>query len=450
MSLIVNGAMGGVRPKLTDDITMQSEANLNDKEFEMTDKKGKKTPPPEEVEFSASVAEGEEAAVEEAVEAETTPTDPLEKFKARLEEVGVSEAAVTILLDQELTTTEALAGFTYEDFVAMGIKAGSAKILADNFATSAIEPTSAPESPTAPTASMDILPTIPDEMTFTEMLKVGGVLKVGPTEVIAAVRAALAARTRLFDLPDELASRMEDHAESLDEPVGEEFFHLRSLVVKRSYADIMSALGIEGRFMSESRKNAFLARLEEHLWVALRGFQAQLEAWQRSWMEGAANPAMMMAAIATATSGGALPPGMMAPPDASPLRDAAEGVVNKVNRVFAGTGIPVARALAYDAQRIREILENERLPAAIGAVNREQMLKMLSADVSADYVRLEHNIARYTLAVMKFSEVGSGQEELVYLGAILQLGLSIPWDKLGPVEEVKPVPAGGGFRRDFD
>ena len=149
-------------------------------------------------------------------------------------------------------------------------------------------------------------------------------------------------------------------------------------------------------------------------------------------MSGASNPGMMATMFTMAMSGrnSGMPPGMLQPPDTSGLRDAAEGVINNINRVFAGTGIPVARALAYDAQEIKKILADDRLPSMLGAANREQMLKMLKTNVSADYVRLERNVTKYILSVMEYQNISSGQSEYAYLGAMLQLGISIPWDTL--------------------
>lgn len=71
-----------------------------------------------------------------------------EELKQKLMQAGVSEAAITILVEQELTTDSDLQGFTYERFVQMGIKAGSAKKLTDLFGPkeSALQP-AAPTSP---------------------------------------------------------------------------------------------------------------------------------------------------------------------------------------------------------------------------------------------------------------------------------------------------------------
>jgi hypothetical protein len=283
------------------------------------------------------------------------------------------------------------------------------------------------------TTSFAILPSVPDDKSFLELLKVGGVLKPSTTEVVSAVKAALASKLGLFGLPEVIVARMEQFAEEQEEPVGENFFKLRKLIVKRKYGEVLEAFDVDAKFVSDTRKKKFLDRLDTHLWAEVFAFQAMLKNWQESWMSGMANPALLMTALVSGHLGGgvsSMPPGMMQPPDTSPVRDAAEGVINRINQVFAGLGVPVARALAYDATRIREILEEPSLPMAIGAANREQMLKMLNVTVTSDIVRLERSLAGFILALMELPGIPSGQQELVYLGAMFQLGATIPWDKL--------------------
>lgn len=342
---------------------------------------------------------------------------------------GVSDEAIQILENQEITSPADIQGMSYNDFVAMGIKAKSAKAL-EKMAT---PPVSVPEvTPASTTPSMDILPSVPDDTSFLEMLKVGGVLKIQPVDVIAAMRAAIASSIGLYDLPDQILARMEQFAQQQEEPVGTSFYELQKLITTRAYGDVLSAMGVSGNFMSERRKKETLQRLNDGLWPALREFHEQLVAWSDAWQKGANNPgaALMVFALASSGNRGVLPPGMLQPPETAGLRDEAEAVINRINKVFAGTGIPVARALAYDAVRIRTILEDPSLPAAVGAANKDQMLKTLGINVGADFVRLERNLVRYALAVMELPKVTTGTEEYSYLGALLTLGLAIPWDKL--------------------
>lgn len=278
-----------------------------------------------------------------------------------------------------------------------------------------------------------ILPPILDDKSFLEALKVGGVLKVGITEVTSAIKAALAKKVRLFDIPKMLADKMEQFAEDCNEPVGTEFFEIRNMVIKKNYADVMHALGIEGSFVTESRKDTFLKKLESVLWDEISNFQNQLAGWNKNWNETASNPAMLTTTIVSALSGGAgavMPTGMMQPPDTAYLKDAAESTITVINKIFAGFGIPIARALAYEAQKIKTILENDRLPMMIGATNRELMLKMLGVDVTSDYVRLERNLVQYVVALMEYPKITSGQNELLYLSEMLKLGVSIDFNRV--------------------
>lgn len=358
------------------------------------------------------------------------------------EEMGVDEPGDMALLDPGVLT----GNLKMKPIPATKLLNYYKNLAAQNAAAEAAASTPAP---TTGSTSLDSLPSVPDDSSFLEMLKVGGVLKVGPVDVISAMKAALANRVGLYNLPDVIQQKMEAYAESQDEPVGENFYRLQKLVASRSYGEILSALGAAGTFVSEKNKKKVLARLDEILWPALRDFNTLLTTWADNWSRGTANPQMAIALFAMSQVGGSgqiLPPGMMQPPETTALRDAAEGVINAINRVFSGTGIPVARAMAYDAMRIKEVLEDPTLPAAVGATNREQMLKLLGVHVGTDYVRQERSLVRYALAVMELPKVAAGKEEYSYLAAMLQLGSTIPWDSLS--NNVRILEEGGGVRRD--
>jgi hypothetical protein len=358
--------------------------------------------------------------------------DPTEVAKALEMVMGSpSDEALAVLADDSASPFEDLK----DALKAMAIPSG---LLRKNINLLRGPKKEVPVAVSSGTTSLDILPPLPSDDSFLASLKAGGELKVGSTtDIICAMKAALADRMGLYDLPEKIRDRMEQFAEESEQPCGAEFFKLRKLIMSRSYADVLEAIGVEGAFVTTGRKNTFLTKLDENLWSALYDFYGRLSAWQQAWMQGG-NPAMIGMAIAAAVSpGSTLPPGLMAPPDASGLRDEAEAVINKLNKVFAGVGIPISRALAYEAGRIKEVLDNPALPASVGVANKEQMLKMFRADIAADYVRLEMNVTRFALAIMELSKVSAGQSEAVYLGAMLQLGLSISWDKLTTVTKTK-------------
>lgn len=287
----------------------------------------------------------------------------------------------------------------------------------------------------------DILPTVPTDESWLSALRAGGILKIEQSTVISAVRAALAHRAGLFDIPDMLAKRMEAFADENAESVPTEFFQLRKQLTRRSYAEIFAAIeGLDGSFVTEARKNTLFLRIDANLWPSMVSFYGQLKSWIESWQQGAANPAMMMNAIMAMAGGGAgsMPPGMMQPPDTGALRDAADAFADDINKVFAGTGVQVASALAFDASRIKETLENPKLPSLIGAANRDQMLRQLGVEVSATYPRMETNLTKFVLGVMKVKDLAAGNEELQYFSSLYMLGSQIPWDQLGNGKRTNP------------
>lgn len=282
------------------------------------------------------------------------------------------------------------------------------------------------EVSTVPAGSaMSVLPVVPDDESFLKALQVGGDLKVEEMEVLSAVKAGLADRVHLFEVSEKISQRMEEFSTSQGEPVGKDFFRVQSMLAERKYGDVLTALDIKGKFMSEARKNDFLRRINTTLWPTLAGFHDQLKGFYDNWVTTAANPQMMMMALTSS-----IPKGMlMEMPDSGGIRSSADRVIEDINKVFAGVGVPVIRALAYDATRIMGILKEPTLPAQLGLTTRDQMLKTLGVNVGSDVVRFEQALTRYTLSIMKLQQV-TAENEIMYLTAMMQLGNTIPWETL--------------------
>lgn len=371
---------------------------------------------------------------EAALEAVATATVKTDSVAAALQPLDVPADVIEKIKSELGAMTAAdLSGLTEADLVSVGMKKLPARALLQKLAP--VAPVSEPSASAAAAFTManyDVLPSVPDDESWLKALKVGGVLKFNPVTVAGTVSAALASRCGLYDLPKRIVQAMEQFAESLSEPVGSDFFDMQRMLTEHSYAEIFAAIpGATGRYATQTRKDALLGKLDQNLWAALTSFHGQLNGWLDAWQKGNANPTLMMSAIAAMASGTPMPGGLMQPPPTDVLRDAAEGVIEVINKIFAGTGILVATALAYDAQQIRKALENPNLPAHIGAVNRDQMLKQLGVAVTSDYPRLEANVKRYALGIIEFPNVTAGNTELSYITALFQLGSAITWDKLG-------------------
>jgi len=358
---------------------------------------------------------------------------PIEEVAAALEElVGVpSEQAAEFLQNPEATPDEDIKNALKNNFE-NGLKGipVAALSMAIKGMRKKVEDVSTGEGVVAQSL-YSVLPVVPPEESFLAMLEVGGRLKVGTTEVISAIRAALANRANLYKLPRILEKRMEDFAISQGEPCGELFFELSKLANQRRYADILAALKVDRRWVSESRKNGLLDRLDDNLWIALQQYKGIVVAWVDSYNQIATGPMAMgnLARMISGGGGGRRPMGMMQMPAVDPLVAGAKGFNDKVNDIFSGVGIPAARALAWDASNIKLVLENPALPSQIGASNKDQMLKMLGVNISSEYVLIESSITQYALGIMKFSEVTVEKQE-DFIEALYMLGNSIPWDLL--------------------
>lgn len=296
--------------------------------------------------------------------------------------------------------------------------------------TAHLRETPEPASIAAPTMSLDVLPSPRTDESFVAALKVGGVSKVSQTDLEAGVKAALAARVDFFDIPKKIQAAMKRHAEVTEEPFGNSYYDVVKMITKRDYAEIFSALGVPASAVPQTERNRFLTQIDGILWPAVQGFNGQLSGWFDAWMKAAGNPAAIMQAFTSLAGGSVMAPALTVP-DTEPLRIAADEVVDNINRAYAGVGIPAARALAYEATQIKELLAKPEIMGLVGATTRELMLKELGIDVSANFVSMEHSVVKYVLAVGELSKQPKGsQQEQAYLQGLYQLGAAIAWDKL--------------------
>ena len=357
------------------------------------------------------------------------------EVSAKLREYGASDVTQHCIFDLGVETVEDLASLEVEDLTKAGMKLVKArKLVADLKATS--KPVATPATTVAETRAIQsqfevLLPAVPTDESWLNALKTGGILKVDESSYIAAIRAALADRAGLYKVPEALAKAMETYADETDEQVDPTFFKLRKSLTRRAYGDIFAAIdGLDGSFITESRRKEFLKRIRENLWPAIYESYQALDSWYQTWRASFSDPSMLIAAIGGGLSGGGIAGmGMITPPDTATLHDAGDTLVESINRVFRGTGVQVAAAMAYDANTIRDTLEDSRLPSMVGVKNREMMLKKIGANVSSNYVRLEQNLVKYVLGFAKHDTVTS-DVEVNYFVALWQLGTQINWAEL--------------------
>lgn len=274
------------------------------------------------------------------------------------------------------------------------------------------------------------LPMPSDDAALLEALKTGGRAKFTTADVEAAVRVYFADMAGYFGIPKTLADLMEAQAESLDEAASEEFYEVYDQIVSEKYGEVLSALKVDRRFASQKWQKKLLERMTG-VGTVLHGFFENLDSWQKSWLENVSNPGALMASFAAMAGGGGagIMPSMLEAPDVGNVLAAAEDVVNAMNKVFAGPMVPAVRTLALRAVQIKQSIENPHVATAIGAMNRDEMLKKLGVDVTSNAVRIERDTVQFMLSVLHLDKVPSGSEP-AYLVQLHQLGRNIPWIRI--------------------
>ena len=371
-------------------------------------------------------------------EAETEPAaaSVASEVRTKLAEYSADEATIDkVVNDLGVEDIDDLTSLEVADLTGAGMKLAKARKLVAELKSTA-KPAAAPAVAAAETRAIQsqfeaLLPSIPTDESWLNALKTGGILKVDESSYIAAIRAALADRAGLYNIPDALSKAMEKYADETEEQVDPTFYALRKSLTRRAYGDIFAAIdGLDGTFITEGRRKEFLSRIRDTLWPAIAESYRTLDGWYQTWRASFSDPSMLIAAIGGGFSGGAAGMSMITPPDTAQLHDAGDTLVDSINRVFRGTGVQVAAAMAYDANTIRNTLEDPRLPSMVGVKNREMMLKKIGASVSSNYIRLEQNLVKYVLAFAKHDTVTS-DVEVNYFVALWQLGTQINWNELG-------------------
>ncbi len=114
-----------------------------------------------------------------------------------------------------------------------------------------------------------LLPSIPNDDSWMNALKSGGILKVDDSSYIAAIRAALADLAGLYDVPEKLAKAMEQYADETEEQVDPTFYALRKSLIRRNYGEIFAAIdGLDGIIYHRKSKERIL---KSHPYHAVAG-----------------------------------------------------------------------------------------------------------------------------------------------------------------------------------
>lgn len=299
-------------------------------------------------------------------------------------------------------------------------------------------PAPAPVVPPTVRAAEIMLVSAPGDDDLLKALKLGGRPEFEPVNVAAVVRAAVARRNGVYDLPERLVDAIRGESRKQRKPNPPILIQVRRELAKRSnvaaiFADLFpeESKGGGTAYVSDKDKTETLKALDG-IWPALIAFQNRLRAFRMEAMTAA-----MTAGMATQMGGGmgfaamGLDPSMLMGVnlDTSSYVDDVEGIIDALNGVFMDQGLYASRVLAEEGSRLTGILKMDGLVAAVGCTNYEDMLRELKIGVTADVIRGQTDLATWLINVVTLQEKDSASLPGVLL-ALCMLGDRIPWEKL--------------------
>lgn len=66
----------------------------------------------------------------------------------------------------------------------------------------------------------------------------------------------------------------------------------------------------------------------------------------------------------------------------------------------------------------------------MGRGTREEAIRELGVEVTANDQQMEHDLAQYIAGIMEYPKTGSPEHEIGYLAELISVGMGINWDAL--------------------
>jgi hypothetical protein len=284
------------------------------------------------------------------------------------------------------------------------------------------------------------LPAVPGDFeSFISALRAGGTLKVKPGIVMSGIQVGFGNRFNLDGIVQIIEEQIIDVAERRGDPVPPVYDNFHNLAVQRKYADILAALGVApgttgGRKVAQKYVKEMERKVDEILFPAMRDFDTALASWVSTGMASEGSQMGLAALMQQQMTGVASPFAAFAtaPADTTILVEEATRIIERVNQCFGGLGERAAAMRAHDSQQIRVAMQLPELPAALGYVDREDMLRGLFGEdlVTIADERTERSLVQWALAVLDLPNKTEGAEINGLLVGMWQLRPSIPWDRL--------------------
>jgi len=364
-----------------------------------------------------------------------TPTDPV---TAKLQELGVPTDVIgKIKTDLGAETVEDLVGLKEEDLTGIGMKPLPARKLLKVLVPAVTQTTATILGQRVATASTVRLQEPPTAASWLSSLSAIRPQIIQPATVMTGLKAAMADTYGYFQLPRKMMNMLREAADKIGEGVPDLYFDLQNLTNARRYGALVAWMNGKGSACTVTERNRFLGKMNDRFWDSIEMFYAELDAWRKGRRESVDAGESLAAALS----------GEVQIYDATQVRAAALALGDSINRVFSGTGVYAATALALDNEKLQEVLSNLDF-RQFGVQSREQLLAELGCAVPAEMVSAESTIGKFVWNAMALKDMAAGgNDEQKFLIELASIGAGRQWNVVKSLASKKP---GGPIQEDDD
>ncbi len=286
-----------------------------------------------------------------------------------------------------------------------------------------------PEETGVISSTSTVLAPIPKDSDWLEGLRQQGILQFSTQTYMAGIKALLAANLGTFTAITRLKDLVSEYALTNGLAAPNLYYDLQNILARREFGPIFAALeenrvGNVPIYASIDDVNDLGIRMQNILVPEILEAVEALSAWHEELTKLKKTDFFVqqtMTSIQDMTADSY--------PNTAKLYDAGKQLRLKINQTFASNGIQKALAIQGEYESFMRILNNPELPASVGAVDRDNVMKMLGLDAKAAIVRAAPYIAQFVLNMVEVENLAK-PSELRFFIDLHRLTMQIDWSTL--------------------
>lgn len=283
----------------------------------------------------------------------------------------------------------------------------------------------------------DLANKLQDDDAMMAALRQQGVLQFDQLTYLAAIRALVATKYGVYNGIMNLQQLLLDFAVKNLRPAPIEYYKLKALEIRRQMGHVFAIIKIPEFTYSDlpvyaTNKEAriLIGKIDSIMIPALVEAKDEVLKWYDLLSRQSQDTFFVNHNMGRQTGIASL----QAYPKVDGMLEAGKKLRVAINAALAGDEMPHAIALFREYKDFIKILDNPELPSHVGAVDRDNVLKMLGFDAKAALLRSEGCLAKFMVCMIQVEEL-SKQDESVFFQLMHNLIQQIDWEAVLSVSQ---------------